>query len=154
LNRLLCAAALVLGLVFPATAQFVNKAVMPSDGRGLWLSNSFTVNEGDWAKNIVYGTSKGDTVDVTINPTSARPGWLILTLPAEANLRRVWLQFYEAQDGLTFSYALGDTVPIFTDGTLRTEYVNAGVWDYCKVWCVGTAGGKCDLYWRVECYGQ
>jgi len=156
LKRLCLAVGLVLALAASiAPAQMINKPVIHTDARGLWIGNTFTVGEGDWVQTYKFNTGKNDTL-ITINPTSPTPGWLILTIPPKSTLTRVWVQFYEpvAGQGLPLTYALGDTIPIFVGGLYRQEVFNVGLWDYCKVWPVGSAEGKCSIYWRVENYGN
>lgn len=159
MKKVLAAVALVAILVSAASAQQFNEAVIRTDANGLWITNTFPVGEGTWVKNKRYYTSMSDTClasPITINPTSPTPGWLILTVPPEANLTRIWVQFYEAVAGSSsnLTYALGDTIPIYVGGLYRQEPFNVGLWDYCKVWSLGSVAGKCDIYWRTECYGN
>jgi hypothetical protein len=149
------ALALVAALAASALAGMINAPVILNDSRGLWITNTFTVSEGARVKDYIYTTAKNDTL-ITINPTSPSPGYLILTVPAEAALTRIALQFCEpvASEDLPMTYALGDTIFMYVGGLYRQEVFNVGLWDYVKVWPVGSSGGKCDLYWRVECYGN
>jgi hypothetical protein len=155
LKRLCAVVALVLALAASASAQMINKSVIHTDARGLWITGTYTVNEGGRVKDYVYTTTKNDTL-ITIDPTCPTPGYLILTVPAEAALTRIALQFYEpvASNDLPVTYALGDTLYMYIGGLYRREVFNSGLWDYVKVWPVGSSGGKCDIYWRVECYGN
>ena len=152
----LLAAALVITVVAvlrpePVSAQTYNKAVVASDTRGIWITNQFTVGEGDLTATAVVETAIDTSAAFYINPTCEAPAWVILTVPTDANLLYGAVQFHELQDTMALTYAWGDVIPFYIGGSYRQETFNVGAWNYAKVYLVGTAGGTATIYWRVEC---
>lgn len=148
----------LLALAVPATAgNWINKSEVVAHNGRTSIVNTFYQGAGDCEVDAIYGTdvalgdepTVADSVDVAID-SGGMPGWLILTIPEEANLDDVFVQFKESVDGDTHSYAWGDIQPCYVGGAQYNDTFNVGLWDSCKIHLAGSAYGKVNVYWRIE----
>jgi len=158
---------LVLALATPALAtNYLNypEALMRSPYSYGYVTNTFFQSRAAVADSVIYGTNVSftskpdtlagggagaDTVDVTINPAGV-PGWLLVTIPEEANLTMYWIRFKESVDGSTHSFAYGQWTPVYVGGAESKEAFNVGLWDIAQLVAAGSDTGKVDIYWRTE----
>jgi hypothetical protein len=154
LKRLLCVAALALGLVLPASAAMIPVSVVPSDASGLWITQTFHKCEGGKA-TLVYGTADPDTLDgsaqVLIDGPDGSAGWITFQVPQEANLTELVFQAKEIDTGLgPASYSWGDQWRFYVGGAYRIQAFQIGAWDSMKVWGMGAATDTVTIWYWTE----